>query len=65
MCWSRMYRIWSETYEALQELHADKTDIAASRHGIHLTFYFMMGGCGSCGHSEEVQLTTTQARQVI
>jgi hypothetical protein len=32
---------------------------------LHFTFYFMLGGRGSRGHSEEVQLAASQADQVI
>jgi hypothetical protein len=32
---------------------------------LHFTFYFMLRGRGSRGHSEEVQLAAPQAGQVI
>ena len=36
-----------------------------ARADLHFTFYFMLGGRGSRGHSEEVQLAAPQAGQVI
>jgi hypothetical protein len=36
-----------------------------ARADLHFTFYFMLGGRGSRGHSEEVQLAAPQAGQVL